>query len=151
MQQRTRAAESNRQSAPVRGVETSAPRTTPLTLVSGAIAGDDLDRVTTAVATALGRPIAVAIPALGGPIVRPAGAVSAELSDAVHLHATACVAGVRVTAPEGVEETVTIRIGDEVVGIVTAAVGETAARRRSGPPSCGPGWTPPRRPPRFTP
>jgi hypothetical protein len=127
MQQRTRAAESNRQSAPARGVETSAPRATPLTLVSGAIAGDDLDRVTTVVAAALRRPIAVAIPALGGPIVRPAGALSTELADAVHLHATACVAGVRVTPPEGVEETVTIQIGDEVVGIVTAAAGQNGS------------------------
>jgi hypothetical protein len=133
MQQHTRAAESNRESAPARGVETSAPRATPLTLVSGAIAGDDLDRVTTAVARALGRPIAVAIPALGRPIVRPVGALSAELSDAVHLHATACVAGVHVTAPEGIEETATIQIGDEVVGTVTAAVAQNGASAAIGP------------------
>ena len=119
MQHRTRAAESNRQSAPARGVETSALRATPLTLVSGAIAGDDLGRVTTSVSTALGRPIVVAIPALGGPIVRPAGSLPADLADAVQLYATACVAGVRASAPEEVQETVTIRIGDEVVGIVT--------------------------------
>ena len=59
--------------------------------------------------------------------MRPAGALSAELSDAVHVHATACVAGVRVTAPDGVEETVTIRIGEQVVGIVTAVVGQNGA------------------------
>ena len=61
MPQRDRAAESHRQSAPARGVEGSAPRATPLALVSGAIAGDDLNRVTTTVAIALGRPIAVAV------------------------------------------------------------------------------------------
>lgn len=121
MQQRTGAVESSRQSAPARGVEGSAPRATPLTIVSGAIAGDDLDRVTTTVARALGRPVAVAIPALGHPLVRPSGALSAELSDAIHRHATACIARLPVTAPDGVEETITIQIGDQVVGIVTAA------------------------------
>lgn len=133
MPQRAHAAESNRRSAPARGVEGSAPRATPLTLVSGAIAGDDLDRVTATVAIALGRPIAVAIPALGAPFVRPAGALSPELSDAVHLQATACVAGVRVTAPDGVEQPVAIQIGEQVVGIVTAGSARNGSATEIGP------------------
>ncbi|MDQ6729255.1 MAG: hypothetical protein M3022_02845, partial [Actinomycetota bacterium] len=133
MQQRTGAVESSRLSAPAWGVEGSAPRATPLTLVSGAIAGDDLDRVTTTVALALGHPVAVAIPALGRPLVRPAGALSAGLTDAIHRHATACVAGVPVTAPDGVEETIAIQIGDQVVGIVTAAYADNDSVARVGP------------------
>ncbi|MDQ6730865.1 MAG: helix-turn-helix domain-containing protein [Actinomycetota bacterium] len=114
-------------------MEGSASRATPLTLVSGAIAGDDLDRVTTTAAIALGRPIAVAIPALGAPFVRPAGALSPELSDAVHLHATACVAGVRAPAPDGVEQPVAIQIGGQVVGIVTAASARYGSATDIGP------------------
>src|SRR5438477_250384 len=52
-----------------------APRSTPLTIVAGAVAGDDLERVAGAASDALGRPIAIALPALGRPVVWPAGAI----------------------------------------------------------------------------
>ncbi|HET9103996.1 MAG TPA: helix-turn-helix domain-containing protein [Solirubrobacteraceae bacterium] len=116
-------------------MEPSAPRTTPLTLVSGAIAGDDLDRVTTTVAAALGRPVAVAIPALGAPILRPARALSPELIDAIHVLATARVAGVRMPVPDGVREAVAVQIGDDIVGIVAAAGSEPAAEGGRPSPS----------------
>ena len=124
--QRASAAESNRRSATARGAEGPAPRATPLTLVSGAIAGDDLERVTATVAEALGAAVIVAIPALGEPVVRPAGALDATAADRVHLYATACAAGMSVPGPTGVEEPVAVRIGDEVVGVVAAGTGSLA-------------------------
>jgi len=65
--------------------------------------------------------------------VRTAGALSPELSDAVHVHATACAAGVRVTTPDGVEEPVAIQIGEQVVGIVTAAGARNGSATEIGP------------------
>ena len=48
--QRARALERSQQSAPDRGADASAPRSTPLTLVAGAVAGDDLESVAATVA-----------------------------------------------------------------------------------------------------
>jgi hypothetical protein len=118
--QRVRAAESDRQSAASRGAETSAPRATPLTLVSGAIAGDDLQRVTETVAHALRRPVAIAIPALGAPVVAPPDSLSVEELDQVAAHAAAGIAGRDEPRSAAVSESVTVQIGDEVVGIVAA-------------------------------
>ncbi|MGB9182959.1 MAG: helix-turn-helix domain-containing protein [Solirubrobacteraceae bacterium] len=106
--------------AVARGAETSAPRATPLTLVSGAIAGDDLERVTASVAHALHRPVAIAIPALGAPVFAPPGSLSAAQLDAVAAHAVATIAGRDSPAPAAVRESVAVQIGDEVVGIVAA-------------------------------
>ena len=122
---RVRAAESDRQSAASRGAETSASRATPLTLVSGAIAGDDLERVTATVAHALRRPVAIAIPALGAPVLAPPDSLSAEELDQVAAHAAASIAGRDEPRSAAVSESVTVQIGDEVVGIVAA--GPTSA------------------------
>lgn len=89
--QRGGAAESNRQSVEGRGADQSAPRSTPLTLVSGAIAGDDLPRVTATVAEALGQPVVIAIPGLGAPVVSPPQALDPDQEQLISAHAAAVV------------------------------------------------------------
>jgi hypothetical protein len=106
--------------ATARGADTSAPRATPLTLVSGAIAGDDLERVTASVAHALQRPVAIVIPARGAPVLAPPGSLSTAQLDALAAHALATIAGRDGPAPAAVCESVAVQIGDEVVGIVAA-------------------------------
>src|SRR5260370_36245633 len=71
--------------------EPAVPRSTPLTLVSAAVAGDDLAGVASSAATALGRPVAIAIPSLGEPVTRPEGALSREALQALAAHASAVV------------------------------------------------------------
>ncbi len=123
MQHRARALESNRQSVPGRGADASAPRPTPLTLVSGAVAGDDLQRVANAASDALGLPVAIAIPAVGELVVSPVGALhDAAMRDLVQ-HAAAVMRGDAIAAPATVTEAVAVRIGEEIVGIVAAAAG----------------------------
>src|SRR5512142_1321077 len=85
----------------VRGAASAAPRDTPLTMVSGAVAGDDLESVARSAAEALGRPVAIALPARGTTVVWPADAAGAAPDD----HA------------------VPIRIGPEIVGTVAALGG----------------------------
>ncbi len=120
---------------PDRGTDASAPRSTrltgstpptrstPLTLVAGAVAGEDLESVASTVAQALGCPISIAIPALGEPVVAPAGALSAGAAAAVAAHAAAVCRGEDPLAPSPIIDAVTVRIGDQVVGIVAAAGG----------------------------
>jgi PucR C-terminal helix-turn-helix domain len=85
-----------------RGAASAAPRTTPLTMVSAAVAGDDLESVARSAAEALGRPVAITLPARGTTVIWP--------NDA---------AGV---APD--EAAVPIRIGSEIVGKVCALGGQ---------------------------
>jgi hypothetical protein len=115
--------------ATARGADTSAPRATPLTLVSGAIAGDDLERVTASVARALQRPVAIAIPALGAPVLAPAGSLSTAQLDAVAAHALATIAGRDVSAPAAVCESVAVQLGDEGGGFAPAEHIGIAERR----------------------
>jgi hypothetical protein len=133
--QRARAAESSQPSSVARGAETSASRATPLTLVSGAIAGDDLERVTASVAHALHRPVAIAIPALGAPVLAPPGSLSTAQLEAVAAHAVATISGRDGPVPAAVCELVAVQIGDEVVGIVAAGPAPTerisSAERRA--------------------
>jgi hypothetical protein len=125
--QRAGASESNRQAVTGRGSERSEPRPTPLTLVSGALAGDDLHRVAASAAKALGRPVVVAIPALGEPIVAPAGSIAAELFADLSSFAAAIVEGEAAQVPGIIVEPVPVRIGPRVVGIA-AAGSQTPAR-----------------------
>ncbi len=92
--QRARALDSSQQSVPDRGADASAPRSTPLTLVAGAVAGDDLESVAASVADALGCPVAIAIPAHGPPVVSPPDSLAGEAVAAIASHAEA-VAGAR--------------------------------------------------------
>jgi hypothetical protein len=118
--QRARALENNRQPVNDRGADASAPRSKPLTLVEGAVAGDDLQSVARTVAEALGCPVAIAIPALGEPVVRPEGSLTGEATVAIAAYAVAIGEGLEATAPAPVVEAVPVRIGEQVVGIVAA-------------------------------
>ncbi len=123
MVQRARAFESNRQPVNDRGAEPTAPRSSPLTMVSGAVAGDDLQSVASAAAAALGSPVAIAIPALGEPVVSPPGALQADSWRELVEHAAATIRGDAGSVPSTIAEAVAVRIGEEVVGIVVAAAG----------------------------
>jgi hypothetical protein len=69
-------------------------------MVSGAVAGDDLQSIAASTSDALGRPVSITLPALGEPVLSPPAASTA-----------------------GIAASVPIRIGNEVVGVV-AALGE---------------------------
>ena len=86
-----RPAESGHQQASDRGA--AAPRSRPLTIVAGAAAGDDIERVARATSDVLGHPVAVATPSLGEPVVWPPGAAGGD-----ELRALAGAAGAAVTA-----------------------------------------------------
>jgi hypothetical protein len=123
MQQRARAIESNRQPAADRGAAASAPRSTPLTLVSGAVAGDDLQSVASAASQALGLPVAIMIPAAGELVVSPPGGLEGGAMRDVIDHAAALIRGDVPIAPSAISEAVAVRIGEQIVGIVAAAPG----------------------------
>jgi hypothetical protein len=75
-----------------RGAASAVPRSTPLTIVSGPDAGDDLERVARVASEALGAPVAVASDAPGEPVSWPPS------GDAVEgLRSLADAAGATVT------------------------------------------------------
>lgn len=124
---------------PGRGADASAPRSTPLTLVAGAVAGDTLQSVAASVAGALDCPVAIAIPAHGPPVVSPPGSLGDEATAAIAAHAIA-IAGRNPGsdaaphsghAPAPIAEAVAVRIGEQVVGIVAATAGQASAERRA--------------------
>jgi len=131
--QRARALENSRQTAQDRGAESSAPRSTPLTLVAGAVAGDDLGRIAAAVAKALDCPVAIAIPALGGAVIGPPGSLAAEQAREIEIHATSLINGESPSVPAIVADAVEVRIGEQTVGIVAAARAEPAGRDGASP------------------
>ena len=119
MAERARPFESNSQEDD-RVAVPSATRSTPLTMVSGVVAGGDLNEVASSASGALGRPVAIAIPGLGEPVVHPAGACSPEDLEAIAAHAAAATRGERSELPGVVGAAVDVRLGSEVVGIVAA-------------------------------
>ncbi len=98
----------------------AAPRTTPLTMVSAAVAGDDLKSVASSVSDALGRPIAIALPGLGAPVVWPPNTTPAAEIQTLAEHAAAIIRGECPPRPAALEDFVPIRIGHQVVGVVAA-------------------------------
>ncbi|MGA2012012.1 MAG: helix-turn-helix domain-containing protein, partial [Solirubrobacteraceae bacterium] len=78
--------------------------------------------VATTVSEALQCPVAIAIPALGRPVVHPAGSLTPSATEAIAAHAAAVSRGENVPAPEAIAEAVPVRIGDQIVGIVAAGV-----------------------------
>ncbi len=124
--QRARALDGSQRPVPGRGAEQSAPRPEPLTLVSGAVAGEDLQSVAATVAHALQCPVAIVIAALGQPVVHPPDALSAEATGVIAVYAAAVGRGESRTRPDLLSEAVPVRIGDQIVGIV-AAVGDPGA------------------------
>ena len=127
--QRAQALENSRQSATDRGAEPSAPRSTPLTLVAGAVAGGDLESIVTAVAEALACPVAIAIPALGAPVVAPPQSLTSEHTEEIAGHAAALIDGESSHAPPVLSDAVAVQIGEQTVGIVCAAALVTPSER----------------------
>jgi hypothetical protein len=103
-----------------RAADAPAARSTPLTMVSGVVAGDDLDQVASSASSALGRPVAIAIPTLGEPVVCPSGALSEEDVRAIVAHSVAVIRGELPELPVVIAEAVEVRLGPEVVGIIAA-------------------------------
>jgi hypothetical protein len=133
---RARALDSSHQSVPDRGADASAPRSTPLTLVAGAVAGDTLESVAASVADALDCPVAIAIPAHGPPVVSPPGSLGHEATAAIAAHAVAATGAGSDgadgdAAPAPIAEAVPVRIGEQVVGIVAATAGRASTERRA--------------------
>jgi PucR C-terminal helix-turn-helix domain len=118
--QRPRAFEDSLKSAQGREADASASRPTPLTLVAGAVAGDSLDSVAAIVAASLSCPVAIAIPALGDPVVEPAGALTAAAAAALVAYAAGVIAAEEVAVPDLVADAVAVQIAEQVVGIVAA-------------------------------
>jgi hypothetical protein len=112
---------SSQRSVQDRGADSTAPRSTPLTLVAGAVAGGDLQSVASTAAEALRRPVVIAIPALGAPVLAPPDSLPEPDTDAILKHAGAVIAGVNGSVPDAIAEAVPVQIGDQVVGIVVAA------------------------------
>jgi hypothetical protein len=130
MQRRSRAFEDSRGSAQGRAAGVPAVRPTPLTLVAGAVAGDSLGSVAATVAAALSCPVAIAIPALGEPVIAPPGSLSAATAATLVAHAAAVIAAQPATTPASIDDAVAVQIADQVVGIVAAV--------RNGPAGPGP-------------
>jgi hypothetical protein len=121
--QRARALENSRE-AQDRGAELSGPRSTPLTLVAGAVAGENLESVASTVARALDCPVAIAIPQLGDPVVVPPGSLACDQADEIGAHAASVILGENPPLPPILEDAVAVRIGARTVGIVAAASAE---------------------------
>jgi PucR C-terminal helix-turn-helix domain len=89
--------------------------------VSGAVAGDDLERVACSTSSEIGHPVAISLPALGAPVVWPEGGVSMEQLQTILEQSEAAIAGQH---PAGQGYAVPVRIGDQVAGIVAAVPAE---------------------------
>ena len=104
----------------VRGAAAAAPRINPLTIVSAAVAGDDLESVARSAADALGRPVAIALPAFGPAVQWPPSAGPEEALSSIGDYATALVARRHASLPAAVLEAVPVRLGQDLVGVVAA-------------------------------
>lgn len=84
-------------------------------MVSGAVAGDDLQSVAGSASEALGRPVAIALPSLGAPVLWPP---DASTPDSIR---DFLAAGTGTSSrPPGVADAVPIVIGQDIVGIAAA-------------------------------
>jgi hypothetical protein len=79
--------------------------------------------------------VAIAIPALGAPVIAPPDSLPPPDTAAILEHAGAVIAGSNGSVPEAIAEAVAVQIGDQVVGIVVAAgvVSPTAGPVTSSP------------------
>ncbi len=128
---RARPLEPNQQPAEDRGAG-GAPRSTPLTIVSGAVAGDDLQRVARSASDAIGRPVAIAIPALGEPVSWPPDAIATDGMRQIVEHAVAVIQGDGSPHPPVAADAVEVRIGGEVLGVVAVlASGSESSDQRA--------------------
>jgi hypothetical protein len=101
-------------------VASATPRTTPLTMISAAVAGDDLQSVAGSASEFLERPVAISLPALGAPVVRPLHAAQPEALQELVVHTAAMLRGETPERGGLIADSVPIRIGDELVGLVAA-------------------------------
>ncbi|MFZ0040350.1 MAG: helix-turn-helix domain-containing protein [Solirubrobacteraceae bacterium] len=76
--------------------------------------------IVAAVAQALECPVAIAIPALGEPVVGPAGSLESEHALQIGAHAASLISGNVPAAPAIVADAVAVQIGKQTVGIVAA-------------------------------
>jgi PucR C-terminal helix-turn-helix domain len=129
--QRARAFEDGLKSAKGREADASASRPTPLTLVAGAVAGGSLDSVAAIVSSSLSCPVAIVIPALGEPVIEPAGSLPAAAAKALVAYAAGMIAADKVAVPALIADAVTVQIAEQIVGIVAAV----AIREPSGSPA----------------
>jgi hypothetical protein len=106
-------------------------RSNPLTIVTAAVAGDDLPSVARSAADALGSPVAIALPSLGATVHWPAGAWPAEALARLDAAAVAAIADPSAAPDNGAFQAAVVRLGDEVLGVVAAlgrAPGESGDR-----------------------
>jgi hypothetical protein len=120
--QRARTFEDSLKSAQGREADTHVSRPTPLTLVAGAVAGDSLGSVAAIVAASLSCPVAIAIPALGEPVVEPAGALTTDAAKALVAYAAGIIAADEVAVPDLIADAVAVQIAEQIVGIVAAVM-----------------------------
>lgn len=97
------------------------PCSTPLELVSTAVAGEDLDVLAGIAARALRRPVAIVIPALGEPLAAPADSFpDGELRE-IARYADTLLTGEPAQTPPVLADALAVQIGGKTVGIVGAA------------------------------
>ncbi len=120
MARAARSTESGENDGEVREAAAAVSRTNPLTIVTAAVAGDDLQGVARSAADALGRPVAIALPAFGPAVQWPPGACQAESLLTIRDYATALVSDRPSTLPAAVSEVVPVHLGQDVVGVVVA-------------------------------
>jgi hypothetical protein len=101
-----------------------------MTIVSGAVAGDNVQSVAASASAGLGCPVAIALPALGAPVLWPPGAAEPSVIRELSQHAATVMAGREAANPASVSDSVPIRIGHGVVGIVAALGPEQAHPER---------------------
>ena len=138
--QRARALENNRQPVPGRGADLSAPRSHAADARRRAPSpASDLQSVATTTAVALGCPVAIAIPALGDPVVAPAGALPARSAGGDRRPGGLRIGRRRVRAARRGRRGGAVRIGEQMVGIVAAAAAPATRRHPPRGPS-GHSW-----------
>ncbi|MBV9195463.1 MAG: helix-turn-helix domain-containing protein [Solirubrobacterales bacterium] len=103
-----------------------------MTIVAGAVTGDDLESVAAAAAAALGHAVAIALPASGRTVAFPPGAIEPEHLAEITRYAVAVIRGDAGDAPSHVADVVPIRIGSEVIGIVAGEPGGGPQPRAAG-------------------
>jgi len=102
-----------------------------LSIVSDAVAGGSLQAVATSAHGVLGRPVVIAIPALGYPIVCPAGSVKASHLALIIDYAAALMRGEQTPPPSVIGDSAPVRISGETVGLV--AVGHLTGPAHAQP------------------
>lgn len=106
-----------------RGAGYPAPRSTPLTIVSGAVAGDDLERIARSTADELGCAVVITLPGVAEPAVWPSGSIAEAQLSAITQYAQSLVADGTAAAPRALGDAVPVQIAEKAVGVVAAVDG----------------------------